>query len=389
MIFNFVFKIFFYIFAVIYKKISFFVMGIKKQIIQFKDDEQIAVFNSATEAAQAIGSTKSNVSKCCCGKLKQVNGFVFKYSGEVTNKKIKQNHGDFKCPYCDESFATYNGLTKHVISFKCHGDGITKEQLLTDFKYGGVRPTCKCGCGGFTDIRYNNGAHFSNYIWGHQSKIHNNWGHNEQAVLKSAETRREQYKNGERDQWNKGKSWHETYTQEEIEKLMLTYKDEKRNEKISNALKDVPKSEEHAEKCRENGRSEKSILINREKMRERLASGKFSISSEIEKEFIDKCIRPLNIDFETQHYLNEIHHYCDVFIPSKNMVIEFQGDYWHGNPKKYKKEDLTSFQLSKIEKDDMLRDFCKNNGLVLIEIWESDYNKDSDKIKNDIENLLV
>jgi hypothetical protein len=44
-------------------------MGLKKQIIQFKDGEQVAVYNSATDAANAIESTKSNISKCCLGKL--------------------------------------------------------------------------------------------------------------------------------------------------------------------------------------------------------------------------------------------------------------------------------------------------------------------------------
>ena len=33
-------------------------MGLKKQIIQFKDGKEIATYNSATEAANAIESTK-------------------------------------------------------------------------------------------------------------------------------------------------------------------------------------------------------------------------------------------------------------------------------------------------------------------------------------------
>lgn len=51
-------------------------MGLKKQIIQFKDGKEVATYNSATEAANAIESTKSNISKCCLGKLKQVKGFT-------------------------------------------------------------------------------------------------------------------------------------------------------------------------------------------------------------------------------------------------------------------------------------------------------------------------
>lgn len=361
-------------------------MGLKKQIIQFKDGEQVAIYESATEAAKAVGSINATISKCCLGKIKQVNGYTFKYTGEYTNK-IEHN-GEYKCPYCDERFESYIGLAHHVLKYKSHGDNITREQLLTDFKYGGVRPTCKCGCGGYTSIRYEGEPHFQNYIVGHHNRVHNNWGHNEKAKLHSAETRRKQYASGERVQWNKGKKWGETFSKEKIKELMKMYSDKKRNEKISKASKGVPKSKEHAERCRENGRSEKSIIANRIKMHKALTSGEFSLSSKIEKEFIETCIKPLGIEFDTQHYMKDIHHYCDVYIPSKNIIIEFQGDYWHGNPKKYTKDELSKFQLEKVEKDEVLREYCKNNGIILIEIWESDYNRDTSGVKQLLEESI-
>ena len=39
-----------------------------------------------------------------------------------------------------------------MFKYNAHGDGITREKLLADVRYGGVRPTCKCGCGSYTDI---------------------------------------------------------------------------------------------------------------------------------------------------------------------------------------------------------------------------------------------
>ena len=82
-------------------------MGLKKQIIQFKDGKEIATYNSATEAANAIESTKSNISKCCLGILKQVKGFTFKYSGDFTNRqkngRIDRSGGyGALCCFCDE-----------------------------------------------------------------------------------------------------------------------------------------------------------------------------------------------------------------------------------------------------------------------------------------------
>lgn len=323
-------------------------MGLKKQVIQFKNGEQINIFNSAQEAADRIGSTKYNISKCCLGKLKSIKGYEFKYTGEVTNKR--EDTGDFNCPYCDRRFETYNGLCKHVFNEdKPHGY-ISKEKLLADCFYDGVRPKCKCGCGEYTDISYENGAHFREYKLGHNSKIHNNWGHNERAIENSSEKRREQYKLGEREQWNKGKTWEETYSEEEIERL---------------------------------------TKIQREKMYRMLTESEFSLSSKIEKEFINECIEPLGIEFITQYYIKDLHHYCDVYVPSKKIVIEFQGDYWHGNPKKFLKEELSVYQLKRIEKDEELRKYCKENDINLIEVWESDYNKEPEKIKNTLQEILL
>lgn len=365
-------------------------MGLKKQIIQYKDGNEVGVYDSATDAARAIGSTKSNVSKCCVGKMKMVNGFTFRYSGELTNKVERNVSGDFVCPICGDRFETYNGLCKHLFKYKRHGEiDLTKEQLLADIKYGGVIPTCACGCGEHVHIDYGGGAHFRKYLPGHHDRVHNNWGHNPKAIANSAETRRRQYANGEREPWNKGKKWEEVFDEETIARLMAGEKSAERSKKISGALKGVAKSPEHAEKCRQNGKSEKSIQINREKMRERLSSGEFNISSMIENEFVKKCIEPLCIDFDRQYYIEELHHYCDVYIPSANMIIEFQGDYWHGNPKKYLKEDLSEYQLKKVEKDEKLREYCTENGIQLVEVWESDFKKDKDGTAKMIEMALA
>ena len=36
--------------------------------------------------------------------------------------------------------------------------------------------------------------------------------------------------------------------------------------------------------------------------------------------------------------INDKKYYIDVFIPVKNIAIEYNGDYWHCNPEKYSSE---------------------------------------------------
>lgn len=364
-------------------------MGVSKEVIQYDlNGIEVRRFKSAIEAANF-----NNVNKyVICKRIKSgevYKGFVYKYSGN--NNKIDYNHPDleFKCPYCERHFSTYNGLCKHVIKEKAHGI-ISKEQLLTDYKYNGERPTCACGCGEYTSIVYEGGAHFADYVMGHHSRVNNNWGHNKVAIEKSAETRREQYKSGERIQWNKGKTWDDTYTEEEQERLLKSLQSQERRRKIRMKLIGKEKSPEHKKSLKKSFNRDEYKKIKQLQMIKRLSEGTFSVSSQIELEFIENCIKPLGIEFKRQYYIKEISHFCDVYIPSKNTIIEFNGDFWHCNPEKYKDGPIHKIQEEKIEKDIKLRNYCVSNNIQLIEIWESDYINDVDKVMTLLnENIII
>ena len=280
---------------------------------------------------------------------------------------------EYRCPFCNKSFKTYKGLSFHVFKNSCSHKKITAEDLLILVKYNGKRPTCKCGCGGYTDINYEGGVHFSDYVLGHSSKIHNNWGHNQKAIDKSSNTRRKQYKNKERVQWNKGKTWKETYSEEKIHDLIECLNSEERRNKISKALKGVPKTEEH-----------------RNKMLEHLLemNSSFPFKSKEEDLFVEEFIEPLNIKFYRQYWINDIRQLCDVYIPSINTVIEYNGDFFHCNPKKYPNGAKYQIQIDKLEKDKIKKEYLKENNINLLEIWEDDFLHNKEYVRNMINELF-
>ena len=49
---------------------------------------------------------------------------------------------------------------------------------------------------------------------------------------------------------------------------------------------------------------------------------------------VQDFLRKLNIDFITHKHVKEIKHgyQCDILIPSLNLIIECDGDYWHKYP---------------------------------------------------------
>ncbi len=75
---------------------------------------------------------------------------------------------------------------------------------------------------------------------------------------------------------------------------------------------------------------------------------------------------------------------CDIFIPEKNLIIEYNGDYWHCNPNKYesnyyhKIKNKTAKEIWEYDKNRI--DILKQNGYNLEVIWEYDYNKTPDLI---------
>ena len=70
----------------------------------------------------------------------------------------------------------------------------------------------------------------------------------------------------------------------------------------------------------------------------------------------------------------------DILIESKKVVIEFYGDYWHGNPRTYKSTDLVKGQLvGEIWKKDRLRvSVLKKLGYKTFVVWQYDFKNNKD-----------
>jgi very-short-patch-repair endonuclease len=108
--------------------------------------------------------------------------------------------------------------------------------------------------------------------------------------------------------------------------------------------------------------------------------------SKLEIEIQNK-LREKNIDFEPQFKINSKP--FDFFIKEYNLLVEFNGDYFHANPTKYdanylnKKKKMFAWELWKI--DEIKKQEAIDNGYNFLTIWESDYKKN----KNDSINKII
>ena len=113
--------------------------------------------------------------------------------------------------------------------------------------------------------------------------------------------------------------------------------------KMSLAAIGRPKSEEHKAKYRE--------------ARKNWVCPKFDTSIEIKiKEYLEQ----LKVEFFSHKYMNIEHSYqCDIFIPSLNLVIECDGNYWHKYP--------TGTDMDHIRTKELI-----DKGFKVLRLWESE-----------------
>lgn len=128
------------------------------------------------------------------------------------------------------------------------------------------------------------------------------------------------------------------------------------------------------------------------------AAGYSEISQELFFKIINKIQRTdniffykLNKEYSVQYSTTAVFN-LDFYDKTKNLVIEFLGDYWHANPKIYEAEavfnrsktPISAEQIWKYDKQ-RKRNICKVlNNPIYIEVWESDWKENPDKVMEEI-----
>jgi len=183
--------------------------------------------------------------------------------------------------------------------------------------------------------------------------------------------------------------------------------DEYREKVIFNTT-GLKRSEEFKETQRKNAykqfedKSQRDIRS--QKMKETWQNGNITILShpsinKSKKEIIlmNKLKEQLGDNFE----IDKVIHYIDSDNKNKwlypdgcynNIVVEYNGDYWHANPEKYKENDIVHHNIiaKDIWKNDSEKIKLYNNlGYKVIVIWEKDYKENPEKIIDKIVGEII
>lgn len=94
----------------------------------------------------------------------------------------------------------------------------------------------------------------------------------------------------------------------------------------------------------------------------------------------------LTIAYFPQHVIGD--KFCvDAFVPSLGIVIQFDGDYWHGNPAKF--ATLDARQRRRARLDHSQDAYMSKCGFHVLRFWESDIKANANVIAERLQPFLT
>jgi very-short-patch-repair endonuclease len=272
----------------------------------------------------------------------------------------------FRCPRCNQEYPTYNSLSKHTrTAYKLSGEALYREyHKIIDI------PTCKCGCGTPTKWRIDRG--YGEYITGHNARGSTNpmFGktHSEKARNNISTKRKEKFANGEYTFIN-NVSW------SNVQKKL--WKSEGYKEKMKLARETSNWKEKISAKMRGNNhpfygkkRPEHSRLMKTPEMLGKIFAKRSA--TDIEQKMMS-ILDQLNIEYYAQFFIaHEDSTYAyDFKLKNIPILVEVDGDYWHGGPS----VDKHVPYLNEVQENDEYKNkVAAEHNYTLVRFWGSDIN---------------
>lgn len=98
-------------------------------------------------------------------------------------------------------------------------------------------------------------------------------------------------------------------------------------------------------------------------------------TSKLEEDFAKQFLDKLGINYRYQFEAKDIGRFYDFYLPDEHLIIEIDGDYWHGNPEKYSDDELKWHQKKARRVDEHKNKWALMHGIPILRIWESDIRK--------------
>lgn len=111
-------------------------------------------------------------------------------------------------------------------------------------------------------------------------------------------------------------------------------------------------------------------------------------TSKLEADFAQQFLDKLKVNYIYQFEAKDIGRFYDFYLPNENLLIEIDGDYWHGNPDKYAENELKYHQRKAQRVDEYKNKWALLHGIPIIRIWESDIRQRPSQVMSYLDSVI-
>lgn len=110
-------------------------------------------------------------------------------------------------------------------------------------------------------------------------------------------------------------------------------------------------------------------------------------TSKLEDDFAKLFLDPLGVEYESQFEAKDIGRFYD-FKVKDGPIIEIDGSYFHGDPRLYKEEDLSSMQRHNKLVDEYKNKWALAHGIPILRFWEKDIRENPIQVMSELKERL-
>lgn len=101
-------------------------------------------------------------------------------------------------------------------------------------------------------------------------------------------------------------------------------------------------------------------------------------TSKLEENFAKDFLDKLGVEYQYQYYASDIKRYYDFYLVKERVLIEVDGDFYHGYGKLY--EEMSPMQKKNHRVDQIKNEWAAMHSIPLLRIWEHDIRKNPQKV---------
>ena len=101
-----------------------------------------------------------------------------------------------------------------------------------------------------------------------------------------------------------------------------------------------------------------------------------------QEKLVGQALEEAGYKVERQFHIHGVPCNYDFFLPEINTIVEYQGDYWHANPSKYKPESVLSiikvgpcYARDIWKRDARRKKAAETRGFRVVYFWEKEFKK--------------